>query len=364
MEIVVLAGGGGTRLWPLSDPARPKPFLPLLGEETLIQRTVARIGPLAPSSVTVVTDRRYEDLVRAQLPGVRILSEPFGRNTAAAVALAAHGGSGPADEVTIVLPADHDVRAETDFAEVLAAAAEHLATGPFGIDGPLVTLGIEPDRPATEYGYLRPMLDAGAVLGGLRAWPLASFEEKPGPDRAAELVGMPGVSWNAGIFLWQRRAIAQALDRYAPEIVAAIATAGGASATEPAGATTPSSALESAYRDLPSRSIDVAVMEPAAADGRVVMGAMQVGWSDIGSWDALLGRLGARATGRVIQAGDSARAEESDLVVTREAGLLRIAEGPRDILAADPVALLSGAASDRPIVEALIDRVSAAEGAR
>jgi mannose-1-phosphate guanylyltransferase len=352
MEIIVLAGGGGTRLWPLSDPARPKPFLPLLADETLLQRTVARIEPLAPSRVTVVTDRRYEDLVRAQLPDVAILAEPMGRNTAAAVALGVLAGDGSPDEVMVVLPADHDVRAEDAFAEVLGAAARHLATAPFGIDGPLVTLGIEPDRPATEYGYLRPRLEAGEVLGGLQAYPLASFEEKPDATRAAELAGMPGVSWNAGIFLWQRRAIVEALERYAPEVVAAVGRAGDAAA------------LEDAYRALPARSIDVAVMEPAAADGRVVMGGMTVGWSDIGSWTALLSRLGAGGAGRVVQAGEPARAGSGDLVVMRDDGLLQLFDGPRDILASDPVALLEGAAPDRPIVEALIDRVTAAEGAR
>jgi mannose-1-phosphate guanylyltransferase len=352
MEVVVLAGGGGTRLWPLSDPARPKPFLPLLGDETLIQRTVARIAPLGPSRVTVVTDRRYEDLVRAQLPGVGILAEPMGRNTAAAVALAAVAGTGSADEVMVVLPADHDVAAEDAFAGVLGAAAEHLAVSSFGIDGPLVTLGIEPDRPATEYGYLRPRLDAGGLVGSLQAYPLASFEEKPDAARAAELVATAGVSWNAGIFLWQRGAIVDALERYAPGIVEAV----GRSADQ--------AALEKAYRALPSRSIDVAVMEPAATDGRVVMGGMRVGWSDIGSWAALLGRLGAHGTGRVIQPDESARAEDGDLLVMRDAGLLRLLDGPRDILASDPVALLEGAAPDRPIVEALIERVTAAEGAR
>ena len=111
MYVVVMAGGGGTRLWPLSRPERPKPFLPLLGDETLLQATVRRLAGLdaggPPIDVTVVTDQRYEQLVRAQLPDVRILTEPAGRNTAAAVALATVAVDRPDDDVMIVLPADH-----------------------------------------------------------------------------------------------------------------------------------------------------------------------------------------------------------------------------------------------------------------
>src|SRR5215207_64905 len=162
MYVVIMAGGGGTRLWPLSRPERPKPFLPLLGDETLLQATVRRLlggpelGGLGLSDIAVVTDRRYGALIREQLGPVRILTEPIGRNTAAAVALATLAIERDESDVMVVLPADHriDPAREGVFRQVIADAAAGLATGAFGITDPLVTLGVQPTHAATEYGYL------------------------------------------------------------------------------------------------------------------------------------------------------------------------------------------------------------------
>ena len=213
MYAVILAGGGGTRLHPLSRPERPKPFLPLLGERSLLQGTVDRLSGLT-DDITVVTDRRYRDIVLEQAPTVGVVVEPLGRNTAAAIALATLVIDRPDDEVMIVLPADQTVQDPATFREVLQAAAHHLATGAFGVADPLVTLGIQVDRPATEYGYLIPDVARGEVIGGLQAYPLTRFEEKPKPARAEQLVRQEGVAWNAGIFLWRRRTISEALGRY------------------------------------------------------------------------------------------------------------------------------------------------------
>ena len=361
MYAVILAGGGGTRLWPLSRPEVPKPFLPLLGARTLLQLTVDRLVDHEPElrlrreDVAVVTDRRYEALVAAQLPGARIVVEPIGRNTAAAVALAALALDRPEDEVMLVLPADHLIRNEPVYRGVLAGAADLAARGPFGIDRPLITLGIEVDRPATEYGYLIPDLARGASLRGLTAYPLLGFEEKPGRARALQLLEQPGAAWNAGIFVWQRGAILGALERYT-RLVDLLEPA-----LEPA-------ALEAAYArlqpdaaDLRPESIDVAVMEEAARDHQVVMAAMDVGWSDLGGWTALLAAIEAEGTGRVVQAGEPAEAMEGDLVVERVDGRLVLADGPRGILAPGPVALLSGAGRSRAQVEALLGRVARQE---
>ncbi|MES2209832.1 MAG: sugar phosphate nucleotidyltransferase [Chloroflexota bacterium] len=351
MYVVILAGGGGTRLWPLSRPETPKPFLPLLGEQSLLQRTVMRVVghaelPVTAVDVTVVTDRRYAGLVRAQCPGVRVVSEPAGRNTAAAVALATVLIDRPDDEVMCVLPADHRIAThrEAVFRSVLAGAAR-LAEGAFQVESPLVTLGIQADRPATEYGYLLPVADAVAEVAGLRASPLRGFEEKPSRDRAAELVAEPAVAWNAGIFLWRRRAIRDALERYT----------GLMALLEPVASS--ETALASAYDQVRSISIDHAVMESAASDRRVVMAAMDVGWSDLGSWTALLAALDASATGRVVQPNEPAEATSEDLVIERLDGRLAVTGGPRGILATTPTALLRGAAPHRGVVEALVDRV-------
>lgn len=361
MYVVIMAGGGGTRLRPVSTAERPKPFLPLLPTgETLLQRTVARLrgpeleGDEGPVDVFVVASSAYAALVAAQVPEARLVVEPVGRNTAAAIALAALAVDRPDDEVMVVLPADHriDPAREGLFRSVLRAAADGLAgSRPFGIEAPLVTLGVEPTRPATEYGYLRPVLARGEEIDGLRAYPLEAFEEKPDPGRAAELVGMPGVAWNAGMFLWRRGSIRAALERFAPDVAAAVAdgVASGDMAT--------------AYAGINRRSIDYVVMEPAARAGDVAMAAMDVGWTDVGTWPVLLEVLDAAGVGGgVVEAGDPVDATVGDLVVDRAADGLVVRAGGGDTMTAErPVALLRGAAAHRATVQALLDRCQEAE---
>ncbi len=356
MYVVIMAGGGGTRLRPLSIAARPKPFLPLLPTgETLLQRTVRRLdGPeLGPVDVVVVASEAYAPLVRAQVPGVEVLAEPEGRNTAAAIALATLAIDRDPDEVMAVLPADHriDPAREGVFRGVLRDAAAGLATTPFGIELPLVTLGVAPSGPSTQYGYLLPRHGAGRDIEGLRAYPLEAFREKPPPADAEALYRQPGVAWNAGMFLWRRRVIREALERYAPSVIAPIADGLRAGT------------LVDAYRSLGARSIDYEVMEPAARDGRVVMGAMDVGWTDVGTWSALLEVLGASGIrGAVIEAGEPVGATSEDLVVERTAdGTLAVSQGEGTITASQPTAVLRDARAARQAVQQLLDRCAAAE---
>ena len=353
MYAVIMAGGGGTRLWPLSRPETPKPFLPLLDERSLLQRTVDRIVGhpelgLQPDDIGVVTEQRYGPMVRQQLPGVRVIGEPLGRNTAAAIALATLQFERDSSEVMLVLPADAWIDPERDgvYREVLRAMARVARDGAFDLEAPLVTLGVKTERPATEYGYLVPNYDAGAVVDGIRMYPLSGFEEKPNLERAGQLYSQLGVAWNAGIFLWQRRAIRDAIDRYTGLI-----TMIGSVSGSPSG-------LTAAYDRLKPISIDHAVMEGAASDHRVVMGSMAVGWSDLGSWSQLVAAIGGTGTGRVVPPNEPAKAGENDLVVERVGGRLAVSSGPRDILAQSPVALLAGAAAAPEPVEALVARVA------
>ena len=351
MYAVILAGGGGTRLHPLSRPECPKPFLPLLGERSLLQGTVERLEGLT-DDITVVTDRRYERLVREQVPNAALVLEPLGRNTAAAIALATLVIDRADDEVMVVLPADQTVEDVPVFQRVLGAAAEDLATGAFGIEDPLVTLGIHVDRPATEYGYLIPDVARGADISGLRAYPLVRFEEKPKPARAEELAKDEGVAWNAGIFLWRRRAIGQALTRYTGLLQSLGPMVG-----------TPTS-LQGAYEAIQRPvSIDYAVMEGAAQSGQVVMASMDVGWSDLGSWTALLAALRARGSGAVVQAGESVEVDHDDLIVRRTSGRLGVIAPPERgrMTATKPIAILRGTGPDRARVEALLERCSEPE---
>lgn len=358
MYVVIMAGGGGTRLRPLSTAAQPKPFLPLLPTgETLLQRTIARLrGPelaLDDRDIFVVASAAYAALVHEQAPGIGVILEPVGRNTAAAIALAALAVDRDDDEVMLVLPADHriDPEREARFRGVLRVAADGLATGAFGVESPLVTLGIAPSHPSTEYGYLVPRVEAGKDVDGLRAYPLAAFREKPTFADAEVLAASPGVAWNAGMFLWRRRAIRAALERHAPDVI------GGVAAGLAAGD------LAAAYPGLPSRSIDYAVMEPAGASGEVVMAGLDVGWSDIGTWPALLEVLGAPGLeGGVIEAREAVEAAAGDLLVERNEGGLSVRGAPAGTITfSDPTALLRGARDARPVVQALLDRCAAAE---
>jgi mannose-1-phosphate guanylyltransferase len=351
MYAVIMAGGGGTRLHPLSRPERPKPFLPLAGDETLLQATARR---LPTTDVTVVTDRRYERFVREQLPDAHVLVEPMGRNTAAAIALATIAIDRPADEVMLVVPADafiaHD--SEALYTSVLEKA-EGLATDAFEIEEPLVTFGVQTSRPATQYGYLIPKLESKREVDGLVAYQLDRFEEKPTQERAEMLLKEPGVAWNAGIFLWRRSSITAALARFT----------GLLQSLRPMVASP--TMLQSAYEAIQQpKSIDHAVMEGAAKSGRVVMGAMDVGWSDLGSWTALLRANDARGEGAVVQAGETVEVGDEDLVVRRVDGRLGVIAPPErgSMTAAQPIAVLRGAAPDREKVEALIERCARAGG--
>ena len=354
MYAVILAGGGGTRLWPLSDPQHPKPFLPLLPDGSLLQRTVSRLldGPeldMSAADVTIVTDRRYEKLARDQVD-VTVISEPMGRNTAAAIALAALAVERDPDEVMVVLPADHLIALEGVFRGVLANARDELATGALGIDSPIVTIGAHPTGPATQYGYLVPDLDHGQQRR-LRSYVLDAFVEKPDLVRATELIAKPGVAWNAGIFIARRRAMLDALSRHT-DLVGILTRA----LESP-------DALEAAYSGINPISIDYAVMQQAAAEGQVVMAAADVGWSDVGTWTALLDSLvgGYTEPARVVPPGEAVNLGPTDVCVLRadDDRHLSFESGPGQLLDLElPIALLPNARVHVPVIRSLVMRVA------
>ena len=355
-----MAGGGGTRLWPLSRPEMPKPFLPLIGDQTLIQRTVARLAPLiSPRDVYVVAERRHLHLAEQQLPQVplgNLLGEPMGRNTAAAVALSAEAIDRPDGEVMVVLPADAWITDEAGFRDALSAAA--IEAG----EGKLVTLGVQPDRPETGYGYILARPPA-RKSGGSTAFDVDRFVEKPGAEKAAELISTGLASWNAGIFIWQRATIRERLARHAPDILGPIRAACEAGSSGPGGLSSRDAELDAIYPSIRATSIDYAVMEPASVEGAVAVIPMDVGWSDLGSWAALRDALQAGASGTSVGHGNRRDIGSQDSLVLAGDRLV-VTIGLRDVIVVDtPEALLVCAADRSQDVRTIVQELGAAAAA-
>jgi mannose-1-phosphate guanylyltransferase len=283
---VVLAGGRGTRFWPLSRRNLPKQCLSVDGGPTLLQRTVARTG-LPPERVLVVTGPDMVEPVRAQLPGVPVLVEPAPRNTAPAIAwatseVARRGGAG-----CFVLPSDHAIADEASFRAALGLAATAAE------DGALVTLGVRPSRPETGYGWIEPGEGAPPAL------PVRRFVEKPPLAVAETLLAGGRHLWNAGMFVWTTRALRDAVDRYLPGTAEMLRRLD-------AGAE-----VADVWSLSEATSIDYGVMERS---DRIRVVPVDFGWSDVGSWPALQEILPPGEGGAVVAEAIVARNARGNVV--------------------------------------------------
>ena len=282
---VILSGGSGTRLWPLSRELYPKQLLPLAGKQTMLQETAERLGGLDAAPPIVVCNEAHRFLVAEQLRQIgiapqAIILEPVGRNTAPAIGLAANQVS--ADTLLLVLPADHVIR---DIPAFQAAVRKAL---PAARAGKLVTFGIVPTGPETGYGYIRQ----AAADTDASTFPIAEFIEKPDAERAGQFFRTGGYYWNSGMFLFTAGRYLQELERHAPDIHQAAAAALGAARHDLDFLRVGRAAFEACRGD----SIDYAVMEKTR-DAVVV--PLAAGWSDVGSWSALHEALPADAQGNV-----------------------------------------------------------------
>lgn len=320
MYASILAGGSGTRLWPLSTPETPKQFLRLMSDRTMLQETVERVAPfVAPDHLYVVTFERYRQSVAEQLPALpadHILAEPLGRGTAASIGLAATLIA--AREPTAIMASFHADAAITDvegFRRALAFA-EQVAR-----QGYLVTLGITPTYAETGYGYIQagePM----AAAGDLTAYRVSRFVEKPQREVAEEYVRTGHYSWNSGIFLWRVDRILEEMRRHVPQI-ASVLDEIGAAARDTEGRMTAEveQVMHQAWQRLTENvTIDVGIMERA---DRIAVIPVSVGWNDIGSWAQVATLHPQDEAGNVmvgLQADDCLRVQTGDTLVFSTTG--------------------------------------------
>jgi mannose-1-phosphate guanylyltransferase len=354
MYAVIMAGGSGTRLWPLSRRGTPKQLLALTGETTLLQQTVARLDPLLrPHDIFVITSQAHVRATQDQLPQLppeNVLGEPLARSTAVAAALATALARRESDEVGIVLPADHYVADDDAFVEGLREAVRAAERGY------LVTLGVVPTHPATGYGYIK----AGAALHP--AGPTATVErfvEKPDPATASKFLDEGGYLWNAGIFAWRTYAFRQALERFQPELASAIERIESLHRT-PGWMADVRDLLE----PIDAITIDTGIAEPAAAEGRMAVVPLEAGWSDIGSWSALLEALSA-ATGADLVASGRHLDRGSHRVLVHGGDRLIVTVGLTDVIIVDtPDALLVCHRDRAEEIKPVLDEIAGTAGDR
>jgi mannose-1-phosphate guanylyltransferase len=354
MFAIVMAGGVGTRLWPLSRRRSPKQLLALTGDTSLLQQTVARLGALLkPHDIYVITSQAHVRATQEQLPQLppdNVLGEPLARSTGVAAGLATVLARRESDEVALVLPADHYLADEDAFAEAIRQAITAAERGY------LVTLGVPPKHAATGYGYIK----VGERLHPAVPTALVErFVEKPDAAQAAAFLEEGGYLWNAGVFVWRVYAFRQALERFQPDLAAALDRIAALNRTP---------GWMSDVRDIldpiPAIQIDTGIAERAAAEGRVAVVPLEAGWSDIGSWSALLEALSG-ASGDVLVASGRHLDRGSHNVLVHGGERLIVTVGLQDVIIVDtPDALLVCARDRAEEIKPVLDEIAEKAGER
>lgn len=277
---VIMAGGKGKRFWPLSTDEKPKQFLNLLGQDTMIQMTVKRLEKLIPiERIFIVTDEKYIRLIKEQLPGIpekNIIVEPMGKNTAPCIALSAciierfYG-----DSTLIVLPSDHLIKDEESFLKALKIGAKVIEEKTDSI----ITLGIEPDRPETEYGYIK-YFNKTKIEDDINIYTVESFVEKPDKETAMHYLSEGNYLWNSGMFIWKTSTIKKHTQHFLPDVYKAINEIEIAIDKENF-----REVLNREYNKIESISIDYGIMEKI---NNIYVIPSYFGWDDVGSWNSIV----------------------------------------------------------------------------
>jgi len=352
MFAIVMAGGSGTRLWPLSRRRSPKQLLALTGDTSLLQQSVARLGDLLkPHDIFVITSQAHVRPTQEQLPHLppdNVLGEPLARSTAVAAGLATVLARRESDEVCLVLPADHFVGNQAAFADALREAARAAERGY------LVTLGVPPKHAATGYGYIK----VGEQLHDAVPTALVErFVEKPDAAQAQGYLDEGGYLWNAGIFVWRVYAFRQALERFQPQLAEALDRIAGLNRT-PGWMSDVRDILE----PIPAIQIDSGIAEAAAAEGRVAVVPLEAGWSDIGSWSALLEALSAQSGASLVASGQHLD-RGSERVLVHGGDRLVVTVGLRDVIIVDtPDALLVCSRERAEEIKPVLDEIAREAG--
>jgi len=348
LHAVIMAGGSGKRFWPLSRRTRPKQVLPIAGPRPMIAETLLRLEGLVPIERSYIVT--HESQVGPILSGLgvgpppRVVAEPYGRDTAACIGLAAlHVRRADPDATMLVMPADQVIRPVERFQEVMRAAVEVV-----GKEDALVTFGIKPTYPATGYGYIHRG-ERLAEVGGIPVHAVHRFREKPARAVAEDYLASGEYYWNSGIFCWRAATILDCLRRFTPQLHAALERIAGAMAT-PNEATV----LREAYESIEKISIDYAVMEKAEAI-RVVEADFE--WRDVGSWlsVALLRRGEADAHGNVLVGRCETVAASDSLVIGEPDHLIGVIGLDDVIVVHTPDATLVCSKSRAEEVKQLVD---------
>ena len=315
VHAVILAGGRGTRFWPRSRTKTPKQLLKIFGKGTMLEQTVARLRPLVSADhIWTVTNAEQVSALNKQLPAgsrKRVLVEPVGRSTAAAIALAAFHirRDAKGDALMAVLPADHYIAETRPYRRIVRTAL-----GVAGEPGRMVVLGIPPTRPDTGFGYIeRTNVAAGSEA--FPVYPVRRFTEKPALERAKEYLASGSYHWNAGMFFWRVSTFLDELKNHLPATFAALQKLAERIATR-----SYESHLRKIYPKLENISVDYAILEPVtagAATAKVFVILAEVGWSDIGSWAAVYELL-AKHSGENIFSGDGHAIDASGNFISSE----------------------------------------------